>query len=51
MTRTRPRLLLVLVLVGAVVGWSLTRVVDAVAGPSLPVPWSAPVVMAVIRSR
>jgi hypothetical protein len=48
MTRTRPRLLLVLVVVGAVVGWSLTRLVDAFAGRSLPVPWTAPVVMAVL---
>ena len=48
MTRTRPRLLIVLVVVGAVVGWSLTRLVDTVAGRSLPVPWTAPVVTAVL---
>lgn len=48
MTPTRPRLLMVLAVVGAVVGWALTRLVDAYAGRSLPVPWTAPVVMALL---
>lgn len=48
MTPTRPRLLVVLAVVGAVVGWALTRLVDAYAGRSLPVPWTAPVVMALL---
>jgi uncharacterized membrane protein YoaK (UPF0700 family) len=48
MTPTRPRLLVVLAVVAAVVGWALTRLVDAYAGRSLPVPWTAPVVMALL---
>jgi hypothetical protein len=48
MTPTRPRLLVVLAVVGGVVGWVLTRLVDAYAGRSLPVPWTAPVVMALL---
>ena len=48
MTPTRARPLLVLGAVGATVGWSVTRLVDAYAGRSLPVPWTAPVVMALL---
>ena len=48
MTPTRARLIVVLAVVGAVVGWSLTRLVDLYAGRSLPVPWTAPVVMALL---
>ena len=48
MTPTRPRLLVVLVVVGAVAGWSLTSLVDAFVGRSLPVPWTAPVVMVLL---
>jgi hypothetical protein len=47
-TPTRPRLLVVLAVIGAVAGWALTRLVDAYAGRSLPVPWTAPVVMALL---
>jgi hypothetical protein len=48
MTPTRGRLLVVLAVVGAVAGWAVTRLVDAYAGRSLPVPWTAPVVMALL---
>jgi len=48
MTPTRARLLVVLAVVGAVVGWSLSRLVDAYVGRSLPVPWTAPVVMGML---
>jgi hypothetical protein len=48
MTPTRVRLLVLLAVLGAVVGWALTRLVDAYAGRSFPVPWTAPVVMALL---
>ncbi len=48
MTPTRARSLLTLALLAAVGGWALTRLVDAYAGRSLPVPWSAPAVMVLL---
>jgi len=48
MSPTRIRLLLALAAVAAAVGWGLARLVDAYAGRSLPVPWTAPVAMAVL---
>lgn len=48
MTPTRTRLLVALAVLAAAFGWSLARIVDAFAGTSVPVPWTAPVVMAVL---
>lgn len=48
MTPTRLRLLVVVALVAGVLGWAVTTLVDAYAGRSLPVPWTAPVVMALL---
>lgn len=48
MTPTRPRLLLAIVVLAAVTGWAVTRLVDAYAGRTLPVPWTAPAVMALL---
>jgi hypothetical protein len=48
MTPTRLRLLLAVAAVAAAVGWGVTRLVDAFAGRSLPVPWTAPAVMVVL---
>jgi hypothetical protein len=45
MTPTRGRLLLAVALVAAAVGWAVARLVDAYAGRSLPVPWTAPVAL------
>jgi hypothetical protein len=47
-TPTRPRLLVALVVVAAAVGWGVVTLVDAFADSSLPVPWTAPVVMVVL---
>jgi 4-amino-4-deoxy-L-arabinose transferase-like glycosyltransferase len=44
-TPTRPRLLVALVALAAVVGWGITRLWDAFANRSLPVPWTVPLVM------
>ncbi len=41
MTPTRPRLLLLIAVVAAVVGWVLATVADSIVGRYLPVPWSA----------
>ncbi len=48
MKPTRIRLLLAIAAVLAAVGWGATRLVDAYAGRSLPVPWTAPAVMVVL---
>jgi hypothetical protein len=48
MTPTRGRLLLALLVIGAAVGWGTATLVDAWSGQSLPVPWTAPVVMGVL---
>lgn len=48
MTPTRARTLVTLALLASVGGWALTRLVDAYAGRSLPVPWSAPAVMVLL---
>lgn len=48
MTPTRARLLVALAVLATAVGWGATTVVDAYADTSLPVPWTAPVVMAVL---
>ncbi|HSN06414.1 MAG TPA: DUF3180 domain-containing protein [Candidatus Angelobacter sp.] len=48
MTPTRARLIVALVVVAAAVGWGVMTVVDAYSDSSLPVPWTAPVVMAVL---
>jgi Protein of unknown function (DUF3180) len=48
MRPTRARVLLALALLGAVVGWALTRLVDIFADRTLPVPWTAPFVMGVL---
>lgn len=48
MTPTRLRLLLLLALLAAVAGWAVTRLVDTFASRSLPVPWTATVVMGVL---
>ncbi len=45
MTPTRPRLLVALVVISAAVGWGVSRLVDAYADRSLPVPWTAALVM------
>jgi len=42
------RLLLAIAAVLAAIGWGVTRLVDAYAGRSLPVPWTAPAVMVVL---
>jgi drug/metabolite transporter (DMT)-like permease len=44
-TPTRPRLLVALVVISAAVGWGVSRLVDAYADRSLPVPWTAALVM------
>jgi 4-amino-4-deoxy-L-arabinose transferase-like glycosyltransferase len=44
-TPTRPRLLVALVAISAAVGWGTSRLVDAYADRSLPVPWTAALVM------
>jgi len=44
-TPTRPRLLVALVVISAAVGWGASRLVDAYADRSLPVPWTAALVM------
>jgi len=44
-TPTRARLLVALVVLGAAVGWGAVRLVDAYAESSLPVPWTAPMVL------
>jgi hypothetical protein len=48
MTPTRPRTLLLLAVVAVSLGWGVTFVVDRVVGRFFPVPWSVPVVMAVL---
>jgi hypothetical protein len=48
MTPTRTRTLLVLAGLAAVAGWAVTRLVDAYAGRSMPVPWTVAVVMAML---
>ena len=48
MTPTRPRLLVALVVVSAAVGWGVVRLVDAYLDRSLPVPWTAALVMLVL---
>jgi hypothetical protein len=48
MRPTTWRTLVVMLVVGVVAGWIVTRLVDAVADRSLPVPWTAPVVMLVL---
>jgi heme A synthase len=48
MTPTRPRLLAALVVVSAAVGWGVVRLVDAYLDRSLPVPWTAALVMLVL---
>lgn len=48
MKPTRTRLLVAIAVVLAAVGWGVTRLVDAFAGRSLPVPWTAPAVMVVL---
>ena len=48
MTPTRPRLLAALVVVSAAVGWGVVRLVDAYFDRSLPVPWTAALVMLVL---
>jgi hypothetical protein len=48
MKPTRIRLLLAIAAVLAAIGWGVTRLVDAYAGRSLPVPWTAPAVMVVL---
>ena len=48
MTPTRPRLLVALVVISAAVGWGVSRLVDAYADRSLPVPWTAALVMGLL---
>jgi hypothetical protein len=48
MTPTRPRLLAALVVLSAAVGWGVVRLVDAYFNRSLPVPWTAALVMLVL---
>jgi len=48
MTPTRPRLLAALAVLSAAVGWGVVRLVDAYADRSLPVPWTAALVMLVL---
>ncbi len=48
MRPTRLRWLAALAVVAAAVGWGVVTVVDAYADASLPVPWTAPVVMLVL---
>lgn len=48
MSPTRIRLLVVLGLLGAAVGWGAFRVVEAVDGTYLPVPWLAPATLWVL---
>jgi hypothetical protein len=48
MTPTRPRLLVALAVLSAAVGWGVVRVVDAYLDRSLPVPWTAALVMLVL---
>ena len=48
MTPTRPRLLAALVVLSAAVGWGVVRLVDAYLDRSLPVPWTAALVMLVL---
>jgi hypothetical protein len=45
---TRPRLLVALAVLAGAVGWAVARLVDTFANRTLPVPWTAPVVMAVL---
>lgn len=45
MRPTTWRLLLAVAVVAAAAGWAVTRLVDALAGRALVVPWSLPVVM------
>jgi hypothetical protein len=47
-TPTRPRLLVALVVISAAVGWGVSRLVDAYADRSLPVPWTAALVMGLL---
>jgi hypothetical protein len=47
-TPTRPRLLVALVVVSAAVGWGVSHLVDAFADRSLPVPWTAALVMGLL---
>jgi hypothetical protein len=44
-TPTRPRLLVALVVISSAAGWGVSRLVDAYADRSLPVPWTAALVM------
>jgi drug/metabolite transporter (DMT)-like permease len=44
-TPTRLRLLVALVVISSAVGWGVSRLVDAYADRSLPVPWTAALVM------
>jgi hypothetical protein len=48
MTPTRPRLLVALAVLSAAVGWGVVRLVDAYLDRSLPVPWTAALVMLVL---
>lgn len=48
MRPTRARLLVALGVVAAAVGWAVTTLVDAFADRTLPVPWTAAVVMLVL---
>jgi len=48
MRPTRLRVLAAIAAVAAAIGWGVTRLVDAFAGRSLPVPWTAPAVMVVL---
>jgi hypothetical protein len=48
MTPTRPRVLLAVAAVSAAVGWGVARLVDAYANRTLPVPWTAALVMVVL---
>lgn len=50
MTGTRLRLLAALAALAAAVGWGVARLVDAYANRSLPVPWTAPLVMLVLAA-
>ena len=45
MTPTRVRLLVAMLVVSAAVGWGVATLVDAYADRSLPVPWTAALVM------
>jgi len=48
MRPTRTRLLVALAVIAAAAGWGVATLVDSYASRSLPVPWTAPIVMAVL---